>query len=230
MTWRSNTSATTSGGWIASRYTGLGVPSAEIPAAGDSGPAYLYNDSVANGVGEYRGVILTQPSAGTFITYETSAFSFTDAPDGVYTATYRGYKNGVSYGDYEITMNIGGEDKASTIAYDIGGIDWAVSATATVAGNSAAIAYDIGQIEFSSSVSVAAPVNSANASYDIGQITFAADLSVTAAPTDNTASISYDIGAISFNVAIISGEINNLYGVGSGIVFIEPKSGFSYTK
>lgn len=108
MSWRSNTVDTTGGGWITSRYAGLGVPSADIPATGDSGAGYLYNDFVANGAGEYRGVILTLPSAGSFTTYETSAFSFTDAPDGVYTATYRGYKDGVTYGDFTITMTIGG--------------------------------------------------------------------------------------------------------------------------
>ena len=124
MSWRSNTAATTGGGWITSRYAGLGVPSADIPATGDSGAGYLYNDSVANGVGEYRGVILTRPSAGEFATFESSALSLVGAPDGVHLATYQGYKDGVPYnnpaeigGEWFITMTIG-----SGVNYNIGGV------------------------------------------------------------------------------------------------------------
>jgi hypothetical protein len=118
MTWRSNTASTTDGAWITSKYAGLGVPSAEIPSTGDSGAGYLYNDISAQSAqptDEMRGQILTWPSAGVFAVNEDSSFLFTGAPDGAYAATYRGYKNGVSYGDYTITLQVGSNAVTSNI-------------------------------------------------------------------------------------------------------------------
>lgn len=257
MSWRSDSTQLIAGRWLSSAYAGHGIQAQNIPSTGTSGAGYLYNDIAAQGAAptdEMRGELLTLPSAGVFTPNEDSSASLVGAPDGTYYATYRGYINGAAYGDFTITMIIGGENTTSTISYDIGEIsfavtaassapviaseisydigqiEWAVNSSVIVAGNSASVAYDIGQIDFAVSSSVSAPVNSATVSYDIGQITFAVDVAVTTAPSDIQATISYDIGAISFSVAIISGEINNLYGVGSGIVFIEPLSGVSFTR
>lgn len=257
MSIRADSASLISGKTVVSIYAGHGIQAQDIPSTGTSGAGYLYNDIAAEGAAptdEMRGELLTLPASGTLTVNEDSSFSFTDAPDGAYTFDYRGFLNGVTYGDFTVTLEIGGGNTTSTISYDIGEIsfavtaassapviaseisydigqiEWAVNSSVIVAGNSASVAYDIGQIDFAVSSSVSAPVNSAAVSYDIGQITFAVDVAVTNAPSDIQATISYDIGAISFSVAIISGEINNLYGVGSGIVFIEPLSGVSFTR
>lgn len=98
---------------VVTEYPGHGIQAQDIPATGDNGAGYLYNDIAAQGAlatDELRGQILTLPAAGTFTPYEDSSFSFTGAPDGVYTFTYRGFRNGVSYGDYTVTMTVGDAD------------------------------------------------------------------------------------------------------------------------
>lgn len=99
-----------SGKTIVSLYAGHGIQAQNIPSTGTNGAGYLYNDIAAQGAAstdEMRGEILTYPSSGTFSVNEDSSFSFTGASAGTYTATYRGFKNGVSYGDYTITLTIG---------------------------------------------------------------------------------------------------------------------------
>lgn len=119
MSWRSDSSELFAGKWTSSLYAGLGIQAQNIPATGDNGAGYLYNDIAAQGAAatdEMRGQILTTPAAGTFTHYEDSSFSFTGAPDGVYTFTYRGFRNGVSYGDYTVTMTIGSPSGATVNA------------------------------------------------------------------------------------------------------------------
>lgn len=98
------------GDWVTSIWNGLGIPAAQIPSTGTSGPAYLFNDIASQGAAptdEFYSVMLTVPQVGTFTHTEYSAISFTGAPDGIHTATYAGYLNGVSYGEFPITMTIG---------------------------------------------------------------------------------------------------------------------------
>lgn len=98
------------GDWVTSIWDGLGIPAAQIPSAGESGAAYLFNDIAEQGASptdEFSSTILTVPPAGVFTHDEYSAISFIGAADGVYTATYRGRRNGVVYGDYTVTMTIG---------------------------------------------------------------------------------------------------------------------------
>ena len=75
---------------------GLGVIGSAIPSTGQHGPGYIYNDLTlpADANKEYRGPIVTPPSAGTFFAYEDSSFDFT-APDGTYSFTYRLFEDGV---------------------------------------------------------------------------------------------------------------------------------------
>lgn len=88
---------------------GLGVLGSEIPSTGANGPAYMYNDITLPGDAnnEYRGLILTVPSAGAFFAYEDSSFSFIGAPSGVYTFTYRLFENGVDLGTATGTISVG---------------------------------------------------------------------------------------------------------------------------
>jgi hypothetical protein len=98
------------GDWVTSIWDGLGIPAAQIPSIGTSGPAYLFNDIASQGASEtdeFYSVMLTVPPVGTFTHTEYSAISFAGSPDGIHTATYEGYLNGVSYGQFAITMIIG---------------------------------------------------------------------------------------------------------------------------
>ena len=113
MSMRVDSNQLIAGRCVVTQYPGHGIQAQNVPATGSNGVGYLYNDIAAQGAAatdELRGQILTLPAAGTFTPYEDSSFSFTGAPDGVYTFTYRGFRNGVSYGDYTVTMSIGGNE------------------------------------------------------------------------------------------------------------------------
>lgn len=113
MSMRVDSNQLIAGRCVVTEYPGHGIQAQNIPATGESGAGYLYNDIAEYSFAatdELRGQILTLPAAGTFTPYEDSSFSFTGAPDGVYTFTYRGFRNGVSYGDYTVTMSIGGNE------------------------------------------------------------------------------------------------------------------------
>lgn len=88
---------------------GLGVRGDEVPSTGTHGAGYLYNDITLPGeaADEFYGYI-TSPPVGltTFFAYEDSSFSAA-GPDGVYSFTYTGYKNGASYGSATATFTIG---------------------------------------------------------------------------------------------------------------------------
>src|SRR5574343_342108 len=88
---------------------GLGVRGDEVPSTGTHGAGYLYNDITLPGeaADEFYGYI-TSPPVGltTFFAYEDSSFSAA-GPDGVYSCTYAGYKNGASYGSATATFTIG---------------------------------------------------------------------------------------------------------------------------
>lgn len=117
----------------------------------------------------------------------------------------------------------------STVSYDIGAVEWSVSASVAYAGNAMSISYDIGAVAYSVSATATPPDNLINISYDIGSVTFATSMNVIAAPSDIGLTVNYDIGAISYNVAIISGSSESLYGIGSGVIFIEPTSGVLFS-
>lgn len=89
--------------------TGLGVLAENIPSTGDSGASFLYNDVSlpADNGKEIRGEIMTQPSAGLLVAYEDGSFEFSGAPDSTYTFTYRLFIDGVSSGDYTVTLAVG---------------------------------------------------------------------------------------------------------------------------
>jgi len=97
---------------------GLGVLGSEIPSTGDSGAGYLYNDLSlpTDATKEVRGLITSQPSAGTLYAYEDSSFTFTGAPDGVYSFTYQLYIDGTATGaPATATLTVGGEVATLTI-------------------------------------------------------------------------------------------------------------------
>lgn len=89
--------------WISGAHLfgndGLGELAENIPATGDSGASYLYNDLSlpADNGKEICGRITTWPSAGTLTAYEDGSFEF-DAPDGAYSFAYQLYVDGVATG------------------------------------------------------------------------------------------------------------------------------------
>lgn len=113
---------------------GLGVLGSAVPSTGLHGAGYLFNDITLPGEAddEFYGLILTPPSAGTFFAWEDSSISLLDAPDGVYPFTYRGFKNGVTYGDVTSSITVGDSSALSGSA-TLGD----VSASGTVTGGTA---------------------------------------------------------------------------------------------
>lgn len=108
MSLRVDTSPLISGALVVGNR-GLGVLGSAVPSTGDNGAGYLYNDLSlpADASKEVRGLILTQPSAGTLYAYEDSSFEFTGAPDGSYTFTYRLYVDGADTGVGTVNLQVG---------------------------------------------------------------------------------------------------------------------------
>lgn len=75
----------------------VGAPASALPV-GFARPGLLANDVASSDpVGTlYRVEIVDPPSAGSLSVDEYGAFSFVDAPDGVYTGGMRVYKNNVA--------------------------------------------------------------------------------------------------------------------------------------
>ncbi len=90
-------------------HRGLGVRGSQVPASGDAGPGYLYNDLSlpADANKEVRGLIVTPPAAGTLATNEDSSFTFM-APDGSYSFVYRLFVDGADLGTATVTLTVGG--------------------------------------------------------------------------------------------------------------------------
>lgn len=102
-------SAWISGGYLQVGEPGFGVLGAAIPATGTDGPPPLYNDISlpAEANDEFRALLSSVPSGGSFFMFEDSSFIATGYADGVYTGTYEGFKNGVSYGSASFSFTIG---------------------------------------------------------------------------------------------------------------------------
>lgn len=150
MRWRSTQAQ--AGTWISSSYPGIGVPAAQIPSTGTSGPAFLFADIAANGFAasdELRLELLTRPAAGKLLLNQDSSGSFTEAPAGTYPVQYRGIRNGQPYGDFTISLIIGDEPpptKVGTIS---------VTAAAAVALSGGKVAAAVVAMQASTALSLA---------------------------------------------------------------------------
>lgn len=135
---------------------------------------------------------------------------------------FNGNQSGTWPGDdSEWVFYSSGASNESTIAYDIGAIDYAISSTVAAPNTTATIAYDIGAITFAASSTVSAPATTATISYDIGAVNFATsatagvssasafdigpvDYSISASATSNASSvIAFDIGEINFDLSAL---------------------------
>lgn len=101
---------------------GLGVLGSQVPSTGTNGASYLYNDLSLPADNDYeiRGVIETWPSAGTLRANEEGSFTFSDAPDGQYTFTYRLYVSGVDSGTATVTITVGTAEIIATLSSTLG--------------------------------------------------------------------------------------------------------------
>ena len=88
--------------------TGLGVRGDAIPSTGTHGPSILYNDVTLPGeaADEFRGLITAWPAGLSLFVGEDGGF-VASGPDGAYSGTYTGYKNGAAYGSTSFTITIG---------------------------------------------------------------------------------------------------------------------------
>lgn len=209
MSWLSDSTELVSGGWLSSQFAGHGVRADQIPSTGTNGPGFLFNDVAAqNGQpsDEFRALILTLPTQGTFEPNEDSSFVYTGASDSF---TYRGYKNGVAYGDYTVTMTIGTGQAVATVAYTVPGQVFSVAvAPAAPAALGAAVAYTVPTRTFSAQVSAIAPdALSATVAYTVPAQAFAAVVNASE-PVAVSATVSYQVKAPAFSVtAQIAGSV-----------------------
>lgn len=124
MSWVSNPDSALSGGWITSAYPGLGILGSAIPTTGDNGGSPVLNDGISAGK-EYRWALVTPPSSGTITLYEDLTFEFSGASDGIHSATYRLWEDGVDQGTATITLQVG--PSYTTISATLSNIVGAVS-------------------------------------------------------------------------------------------------------
>lgn len=88
---------------------GLGILADSIPATGDAGPSFLYNDLSlpADNGKEICGRVTSWPAAGTLTTYENGSFEFSGAADGTYSFQYTLLVDGVSQGTGTVSLQVG---------------------------------------------------------------------------------------------------------------------------
>lgn len=251
MSMRVDSNQLIAGRCVVTQYPGHGIQAQNVPATGDNGAGYLYNDIAEysfTATDELRGQILTLPAAGTFTPYEDSSFSFTGAPDGVYTFTYRGFRNGVSYGDYTVTMTIGAQ--AATVAFTMPQMTVAVSGNVVATGNSASVSFAMPQMVVAASGSQTVPVFTATiaAAMPQMQVACSADVQDVAGVSANiaftmpqmavsasastitpviSASISFAMPQMS--VYVLSGEFDYYSSAGTHIETIAASTHIEYT-
>ena len=124
MSWASNPDSSLSGGWLSSAYPGLGIIGSAIPTTGDNGGSPVLNDGISAGK-EYRWALVTPPASGTITLYEDLTFEFSGAADGIHSATYRLWEDGVDQGTATITLQVG--PSHTTISVTLANIGGAVS-------------------------------------------------------------------------------------------------------
>ena len=168
--------------WISGAHlygdAGLGVIGSLIPATGDNGAGYTYNDLSlpADNAKEICGRITTWPASGTLTAYEDTSFEFV-AADGAYSFVYQLYVDGVATGS------------PSTVSLYVGSVPVEITAslgTASASGFTAGI---------NSSVFIAASLGVATASGFSASISAAGETNIpcsvgNAVASGHTAAIS----------------------------------------
>jgi hypothetical protein len=186
------------GACVVSHYAGHGVQAQNIPATGDSGPAFLYNDIAEHNfqpTDELRALIKSFPTNGVTNLNEDSSFTYT-GPDGLEYIVYELLGNGASYGDYTVTLVTGTWETAVTGG--IPSVTAAVGAAIVTGSNAANISAGIPAASAVVVASSSVPVFSATVSGGIPAIIAAASASTPV--SGNAASV---IGGIPAAVASV---------------------------
>ena len=156
MSWASNPDSALSVGWLSSAYPGLGILGSAIPATGDNGGSPVLNDGISP-TKEYRWALVTPPASGTITLYEDLSFEFSGAANGIHSATYRLWEDGVDQGTATITLQVG--PSYTTIAVTL---DNLVGSLASVPVPRTAISATLANV-FGSIASQVSPKTSINA-------------------------------------------------------------------
>lgn len=86
---------------------GLGVLGSDIPANGQHGPGFAFNDLLpTDASSEIRAVITSYPSAGSLFVFEDTSFEFS-GPNGNYQFSYDLYRDGALYGSSTVDISLG---------------------------------------------------------------------------------------------------------------------------
>lgn len=112
---------------------GLGVIGSLIPASGDHGPGYTYNDLSlpADNTKEICGRVTTWPTGGALTAYEDTSFEYSGATD---TFQYQLYVDGVAVGyPATVTLQVG----AATAQFSVTADAAVFSGAASIASASA---------------------------------------------------------------------------------------------
>ena len=111
-TCRVDTAPLIAGRCIVSAYAGHGILGSAIPSSGTHGASILYNDITLPGEAsdEFRALILTSPAGLAAFQVGEDGSLYASGPDGSYSGTYAGFKNGVSYGTAAYSFTIGTAD------------------------------------------------------------------------------------------------------------------------
>ncbi len=143
-----------------------------------------------------------------------------------------------------------GASNQSTISYDIGAVNYAISSTVSAPSATSTISYDIGAVNFASTASVGVR---STAAYDIGQVDFSVNSLLSAraaaafdigsidfssvASVGNSAAANYDIGEIEYLIdalnredaqAVVSFDIGDIeYLVSANFMMAEPERSLS---
>lgn len=110
---RIDTAPLIAGAVVVSAYSGHGIRGADAPLSGEHGPGLIGPDVSlpAEADDEFRALILTTPVGLTGLIFgEDGTIIVPEGnPDGSYSGTYRGYRNGVAYAPdpQTYTINIG---------------------------------------------------------------------------------------------------------------------------
>lgn len=111
MSCRVDTSPLIAGTCVVSAYDGLGITGAAMrtgTGTGGSGAGLLYNDwDSGDDAKEFRGLIVTPPSSGTFTLNEDGSFSLVGAADGSYSVVYRLFLDGADMGTATASITVG---------------------------------------------------------------------------------------------------------------------------
>lgn len=191
--------------------------------------AHNYDPSASNGTGTTL-IDTVSGNNGALVNFPTDNSQWVFYDSGTANQSTVSYDLGAI--DYAVSSQITAPAIAASVSYDIGAIDYAVSAQQLAPGNNASLSYDIGSISYAVSVQQSAPQFSASVGYEIGGIGFAVQANTGAAIRTITA--LYDIGEIGWQVDSEWLPDDATAGIGydigeiafSSSVFNIPKGGF----